>query len=119
MLDSITVRREGDKVLLLSGGLLIAEMPWQAADDLARALTAKARQAEEHVKAERIAFDSAILMRAGVPFSLSNRRDILKEAMKEAAWSTKLRRYMPGGVKSREVFGIPSIINHPPKGAGK
>lgn len=115
MLKQITVRQEGDRVLLLSGGILIAEMPWQAADQLARALTAKARQVEELQKAEAIAFDQAILMRAGVPFGLTNHRAILREAAKEAAWNTKLRRYMPGGVKSQEMFGTPAIICHKPK----
>lgn len=114
MLQSITVRREGAKVLLLSGGILIAELPWRAADELAAALRSQARQAEEEEKGEQIAYDSAILMRAGVPFSFSNRADILKEAMKEAAWNSNLRRYMPGGVKSKEVFGAPTIIRHLP-----
>lgn len=112
MLTSLTVRREGDRVLLLSRGVLIASMPWQAADELANALKAKARQAEEQICAERIAFDSAILMRAGVPFTLSNRSDILAEAKKEATWNRQLRRYMPGSVKSAEVFGLPTITQH-------
>lgn len=115
MLQSITVRREGEKVLLLSGGILIASLPWRAADELANALRSKARLAEEQEKGEKIAMDSAILMRAGVPFSFSNRFDILKEAIKEAAWNATLRRFMPGGVKSKEVFGTPTIIRHKPK----
>lgn len=115
MLQSITIRHEGEKVLLLSGGLLVAEMPWRAADDLASALRSKARLAEEEEKGESIALDSAILMRAGVPFSFSNRADILREAVKEAAWNCSLRRYMPGGVKSKEVFGAPTVIRHKPK----
>lgn len=95
--------------MLLSGGVLFADMPWQAADSLASALSAKARQAEEQVKAGDIIYDNAICMRAGLPFGLSNRRDIVCEAMKEAAWNTNLRRYMPGGVKSKEVFGTPTV----------
>jgi hypothetical protein len=112
MLQSLTIRREGEKVLLLSGGVLIAEMPWRAADDLAAALKAKARLAEEEEKGEEIAYDSAILMRAGVPFSFSSRPDILKEAVKEAAWNCNLRRYMPGGVRSKQVFGAPTVTRH-------
>lgn len=114
MLNSLTVRQEGEKVLLLSGGVLIAEMPWQAADELANALRAKARQAEEQSKAESVVYDSAILMRAGAPFSFSIRPDILKESRKEAAWNSNLRRYMPGGVRSTEVFGTPSVIGGQP-----
>jgi hypothetical protein len=114
MLNSITIRQEGDKVLLLSGGVLIGELPWQSADELANALRAKARQAEEHAKAQSIIYDSAILMRSGAPFSFSVRPDILKEAAKQAAWNSNLRRYMPGGVKSSEVFGAPTIIGGRP-----
>lgn len=116
MLQSLTIRSEGKKVLLFSGGVFIAEMPWRAADELANALRSKARLAEEEEKAGQIIDDTAILMRAGVPFSFSNRADILKEAMKEAAWSRDLRRYMPGGVKSKEVFGTPTIIQSSPRG---
>lgn len=115
MLDSITTRQEGDKVLLLSGGLLIAEMPWQAADQLANAIKSKARQAEEHANAAKIVNDSAVLIRAGFPFTLSSRPDILREAGKEAVWNRDLRRYMPGAVKSKEVFGVPSVIGHLPE----
>jgi len=115
MLKEITIRREGSKVLLLSGGVLICEMHWQKADELAKSLQRKARLAEEEEKATQIVNDSAILMRAGAPFSLSNRPDILKEAVKEAAWNRDLRRFMPFGVRSKEVFGVPTIIQHPPR----
>lgn len=116
MLKSLTVRQEGEKVLLLSGGILIAEMPWQAADQLAAALKAKARQAEELQKAEQIAFDQAVLMRGGFPIGLTRHKAIISEAVKQAFWNTDLRRYMPGGVKSQEIFGTPAIIRHLPKG---
>jgi hypothetical protein len=115
MLKSLTIRREGSKVLLLSNGILIAEMPWQAADDLARALRAKARKAEEEEKALQIIADNAILLRAGFPLGLTNRPDLIAETIKEAVTNRDLRRYMPGGVKSEEVFGVPGIIQHPPK----
>lgn len=116
MLKQITVRQEGPKVLLLSGGILIAEMPWEAADQLANAIRAKARQAEELQKAEQIAFDQAVLFRSGAPIGLTRHRAIMSEAIKQALWNTELRRYMPGGVKSQEVFGTPAILRHLPKG---
>lgn len=118
MLESLTIRREGSKVLLLSHGILIAEMPWQAADDLANALKAKARQCEEQEKAEQIIADNAVLLRAGFPLGLTNRFDMMKETIKEAITSRRLRRYMPGGVKSQEVFGTPAVIRHKPKHNG-
>jgi hypothetical protein len=77
---------------------------------LGRALQAKARDAEEIAKASDIAFDQAILIRAGVPFGFSSDQKIQDEAAKEAAWNTDLRRYMPGGIKSEEQFGRPAVI---------
>lgn len=116
-LNELTVRQEGDRVLLLRNGQLLAAMPWQAADVLARAILSQARRAEEYAKAEQIAYDSAILLRAGAPFALSSRPDILAEAKKEAAWNSDLRRYMQNrGIQSQEKFGTPTLIQHPPKG---
>lgn len=68
--------------------------------------------AEEHAKAEQIAFDTAVLYRAGAPLGLSDHPAIIEEARKVAAWNSDLRRFMPGGVKSEEAFGVPSIIKH-------
>ena len=66
----------------------------------------------EHAQAQRIAEDSALLYRSGAPFGLSDREDIRGEAKKIAAWDSALRRAIPGGVKSAEAFGLPSIIQH-------
>jgi len=113
-LESFTVRSGGTKVLLSIGGKVVV-LPWKAADELARALRVKARHAEEIEKNESIAFDAAILMRAGAPFGLTSHPKIQDEAVKAAAWDTKLRRRMPGGIKAKAIFGAPSIIVHPPK----
>lgn len=114
-IDEVTVRRDGDTVLLLKGGRLLLALPWDAADALARALTIQAREAEELVKALGIAYDSAILLRAGVPLGLSSHPGILAEARQLAAWDSNLRRHMPGGIKSEEQFGRPAIVMHPPR----
>lgn len=116
-INELTIRQEGDRVLLLRNGQLLAAMPWQAADAVAKALIGKARQAEEHAKAEQIAYDSAILLRSGAPFALSSRPDIVTEAKKEAAWNSDLRRYIRNrGIQSQERFGSPTLIQYPPKG---
>lgn len=108
-----TVRREGSRVLLFAGDQLVLELPWQAADELARAISGKSRRAEEHAKAEAIARDQAILMRAGARVGLSSDPKIQDEAGKLAAWDSDLRRYMPGGVRTQEVLGEPAVITHP------
>lgn len=70
---------------------------------------------EELEQAERIARDSAILLRAGANFGLSNDPRILDAAKNAAAWDSELRRCMPGGVKSEEAFGTPALIRHAPR----
>lgn len=102
-------------MLILAGGVLLADMPWQKADELARALTAKARAAETLAKVDGIARDHAILLRAGAPFGLTNNPTIRNMAARIAAWDRRLRRYMPGGIKSEEHVGVPSVIRHNPR----
>ncbi len=79
------------------------------------ALLTKARECEEQEQAERIAYDNAILFRAGVPIGLSDDPKIRDETAKLAAWDSDLRRYMPGGIKSKVMCGTPVIVVHPPK----
>ena len=113
--DAVTLRQEGTRVLVLKGGCLLADMPYEAALDVGRALIAQARKAEELAKVQQIIGDQAIILRAGFPVGLTNHPDIQAEAAKEAAWNTRLRRYMPGGVRSQEAVGTPTLIQHPPR----
>lgn len=116
---SIDIRQEGNRVLVLEAGRLVLDMPYQAARTLARALLAKAAQAEEVVRAEQVIADQAILTRLGVPLGLTNSPVLQRAAANEAAWNTSLRRYIPlrrakgvGGIRSGEIFGTPTIIVH-------
>lgn len=108
----VTIRQEGDRVVVISNGKAILDLPWNAALALAKALHIKAHAAEEEAKALDIIYDQAILTRLGVPFGLTNRPDMLKEAAKEAAWNSDLRRYIQGkrAIEARAVFGAPAII---------
>jgi hypothetical protein len=103
--------QNGGRVLMLVDDKLSADLPWRAADVVAKALLSVSRLAEEWDDAERLAIDSAILLRAGVGFGLTDHPRIAGEARKEAVSNRQLRRYMPGGVKSREQFGKPSVAN--------
>ena len=117
--SQVAVRDEGNRVLVIQNGKAILDLPWDAALALAKALRIKALQAEETDKAESIVFDQAILTRLGVPFGLTNNATILKEATKEAAWNSDLRRYIrgkrAGGLESQAVVGTPNIIRMSPK----
>lgn len=118
-LKEVTVRQEGDRVLLLHNGRLLFSLPWQAALELGRAFTIQGKRAEEDANAIRIVYDQAILTRVGFPIGLSNRRDILDEAAKEAAWNRDLRRYIRGdravGIANQTRFGTPTITAIPPR----
>jgi len=108
-IKALTVRVQGERVLLLHDGRLVADLPWKAAQALAKALAFQANRAEEWAKAERVALDQAILMRTGAPFGLTDDWAILGEARKLAAWDSRLRRYIPS-IRSREAFGRPAVI---------
>lgn len=110
----VSVRQDGKRVVLLEHGAAILDLPWDAALALARAIMAQARKVEELVKAEEIIGDQAVLMRTGFPLGLSSNPAIMKEAAKEAAWNTELRRAIPS-IKSAEKFGMPSLIQEKPK----
>jgi len=86
----------------------------RVAVEVARGLIVGKLRLEELAQAERIALDTAILYRAGAPLGLSNDARIKDRAKTEAAWNSDLRRFMPGGVKSEEAFGVPGVILGPP-----
>lgn len=114
----LRIRQEGSDVLLIRGGKLLVRLPWDAALVVARELHQAGKLAEEQAKAEGIVMDQAIVLRAGMPFGLSSDPRIQREAGKEAAWNSKLRRYMPGGIKSQEQVGRPAVIKHKPRRKG-
>ena len=116
---TVDVRREGTRVLVLHEGRLLFDLEWDAALALARALQVQGKAAEEEAKATEIIGDQAILTRLGIPFGLTDRGDLLREACQEAAWNSDLRRYIgPGrarGIESQAVFGRPRVVRHPPR----
>lgn len=105
----VKVRDEGERVMVVVDDRGFMDLNWRQAKELSEALRVKALAAEEYAMRERIIQDGAILARAGAPFTLSNRPEIIEEVKKEAAWSRALRRFMPGGVKAKALFGTPTI----------
>ena len=119
--ESVRVRHEGTRVLVLRQGRALLDLPWQAALDLAKALQAQGKRAEEIDRAQAIIADQAILTRLGFRFGLTSHPGLLREAGKEAAWNRRLRRYIPPskarGIASQQIVGAPTLIHHPPKEA--
>lgn len=108
----VQVRQDGAKVFVNINDDTFLELEWQKADELAAALKACARLAEGHEKAAQVLLDTAFLMRSGAPFTLSNDPKLLDAARNAAAFDKTLRRQLPGGVKSQEVVGLPTILRH-------
>lgn len=117
--SQVAIRAESNRVLVIRNGQTVLDMPWDAALTISKALRIKALEAEEIDKVESLVFDQAILTRMGAPFGLTNNAAILKEATKEAAWNSDLRRYIrgkrAGGLESQAVVGTPNIIRTNPK----
>jgi hypothetical protein len=110
----VDMKVEGKFVLVqFSDGAksFVLQLEAPMAIELSRHLYSAGKKAEEFMNAEQLILDGAVAMRAGLPFSFSSNQKIIDEAAKEAAWNTDLRRFMAGGVKSEEKFGLPSITN--------
>jgi hypothetical protein len=111
--ETLTVRREGDNVLLLLDGKLITGMPWWAAQKVWKAIRAKANEAEQHANPIRLITDQAYMYRTGAPFALTDDKDFQEEAFKEAQYNRDLRRYIPipkaDPDRGAESFGRPKI----------
>lgn len=116
-IEAVAIRQEGQRVLILKGGTAILDLPPDAAIAVANAIIAKARLAlqEQPKAAEQLAFDSAVLLRAGAPIGLSSHPKILSMAKTEAESNRDLRRYMPGGIKGTTQFGTPGVSSSKPK----
>ena len=117
----IRIGQDGPNVIITIDGRAL-EMPWNAALDVGKALIKKARAAEEIAKAEGIIFDQALLIRTGAPLGFTDNPDIQKEAAKEAAHNSDLRRFLPGGVHERSQergqMGSPTVYRGRPERNG-
>ncbi len=112
-MPSVSIRNEWDRVLIIVDGKSVIDMPWNKAHDLAKAITSKAFSAEEIAKRDQVIFDQALLQRAGWRIGLTSHPDMLKEAGKEVAWNSDLRKYLPGNIGSQEQFGAPVVGQTP------
>jgi len=90
-------------------GRVLMDLEKSAARDLGTALIAAGRLIEEITKAEAVALDSAILVRAGCPFTLAMHPKIVEMANLEASHNRALRRAMPS-IQSQSAVGVPGLI---------
>lgn len=106
----VRIRTDGAKVFVGVNDRMFLEIGAKEAKEFVRELARAALLAEEHEQAERLIHEGAILARAGFPLTLSDHPKILDAVRSEAAWNSDLRRYMPGGVKAKELVGTPTVI---------
>lgn len=120
-LTKTTTDREtvgADVVIQASGPALVFELQgrnwfacnYRQAPAIANGVTGIARQIEAEVMHEQLAADEAIILRTGLPLSLTYDRRIKREALKLAE-DVKF----PGMVEPSAVFYPPALIQHAPQ----
>ena len=109
------VRRDGDREVVEAtrqGQLtLFAVMPLPFALEIANLVKGNARLIETEENWEELVFDQAILDRSNLLPALGLVSDpwLLDEAGRTAAWDSRLRRYLPGGVKRQRKVSTPQV----------
>lgn len=105
-----TVRCDGHELILIfEPSRHLVKWPIAEWTKISEALHAQAVRVEEWEKAEQIARDHAIMLRAGTGLGLTDHPVIQDEAKKLAVDDRDIRRFMPGGVRAREQFGVPKV----------
>jgi hypothetical protein len=107
-LDRFRTALEGDKVILYYEGKVI-ELPWRTWKILwTQAIQPWVQKAEEYELVEKIAKDTAIMRKAGLPWGFSDDPKIKEYAKWMVNNDRDLRRWMGSGVKgvqSDVMFG--------------
>jgi hypothetical protein len=108
---SIRIKQEGSHVLLIVNGILIAELPHDAAHRVGKALMSSAKLAEEWANPLPLVADQALAFRCGLPFGLTNNVKIIEEAKQSALYDRDLRRYIRG-TPTKIHIGTPGVHQH-------
>lgn len=114
-LVEVKVDEDKGRVIILEEGKVVLNVPWNMALSIGKSMIKQAKIVEEHENANQIIKDQALIQRVGFPVGLTNNPKIQKEAMKEAVNSKKLRKALPGGIKSQSIVGTPTLIQKQPK----
>jgi len=111
-IKQVTIKRDDLYVLIVIEDRKVLDLPWDAALQLAKAITIQAKRIEEDVKHSQIIADQALLMRSGAPFGITNNPDIIAEAKKEAVGNTFLRKNVSGKGIGGPILGTPTVVRH-------
>jgi len=112
-IKTATVRRDGERVLVIKDGVTLLDLPWDAARDLGKAMRLQSARAEQTAKVVQVIADQALLIRKGFPIALTPDPAVFKAAGNEAAHDRDLRRFVPGGVPSGVKFGMARLRGRP------
>lgn len=109
-MTSVRIRQEGVNVVIISeDGRTLLDVPYTAALAIAKEMISLAKQCEAIAQRENIIRDQAILLKTGLPISLTSDKYMQQEAAKEALYDRDLRRYMGPGIATQEQFGTPEV----------
>jgi hypothetical protein len=91
----VTLRRVDPDILVESlDGKILFLIPVKYAQDIGAGIIYQAHQVETYEVAEDLTYQQAMLRRLGIPLGLTDDQVIQQESLKEAAWSSDLRRYI-------------------------
>ena len=107
-MDSLRIVQQRDRIVIVHNERYWFEIPYQTAKELVTALQGKIKDCEEWEQRERVIRDQAILLKTSHPFALTNKYDMLAEAVELAKKDDKLRRYI-GSHVSPVLIGTPTI----------
>ena len=108
-MEHVKVRQLEDKVVIYIGTKAV-ELPWYAALEIAKAIKIQGERAEEYALAPKIAVETAMMWKAGLPIGFTDNPRIKDIAANEAAWNKDLRKYMGPEVRVNAQFGKPKLI---------
>lgn len=103
--------QNGPRVLILVNGKLLADLDCDAAIETGKAFLSVGRSAQEVRDVEKVAQDSALLLRVS-GLGLAHNQAVASEAYKRAQWDRGLRKVRAiEGIPSESKVGRPSLIN--------
>lgn len=111
-IGTMRIGHDKDRIIWQIGNDKRQSLPWEAAIYFSKAIMAQAKNIEEIIKHEQVVSDQSFLLSQGANLALSSNRDIAREAHKQSRYE-KYKKVE--GIPSVEEFGVPRLIQHPPK----
>ena len=110
-MHAVTIREEGDKVLVIFGDRALL-IPPEAAKMIATELQSKAQIILNRANPELQAYDQALLLRTGIPIDITTDKRIFEMARNEAVNNREIRKNVPANfqVLNESKIGRPSFV---------